>query len=100
MPVDFTTTQTGGWEKDQFEPSPLMSTYLLAFVVSEFKPRRRTVGGGLEVGVGLKQTITIHNKMLRRWVVGNLPRIKVSNVNYWLLMSEIDYVRHRLIYLI
>ncbi len=33
-----------GWTRTGFRPTPIMSTYLLAFVVAEFRERKRTIG--------------------------------------------------------
>ena len=45
MPVDKSTVLADGWVKDEFEPTPIMSTYLLAFVVAEFRARERATNG-------------------------------------------------------
>jgi len=37
------------WIKDDFAPTPLMSTYLLAFVVADFRSRQTIGHAGLKV---------------------------------------------------
>jgi len=37
------------WVKDDFAPTPVMSTYLLAFVVADFRSRKTTGHAGLKV---------------------------------------------------
>jgi len=39
------------WTKSDFESTPFMSTYLLAFVVAEFQSRNTTGHAGLKVGI-------------------------------------------------
>jgi len=40
------------WIKDDFAPTPVMSTYLLAFVVANFSSRETTGHEGLKVCTG------------------------------------------------
>lgn len=49
MPVSKSAVLSDGWVKDEFKPTPIMSTYLLAFVVADFRSRERATDSGLTV---------------------------------------------------
>jgi aminopeptidase N len=44
MPQIKSVSIDDGWTRTEFRPTPIMSTYLLAFVVAEFRERKRVVG--------------------------------------------------------
>lgn len=48
MPIDNTETKDN-WQLDHFEKTPIMPTYLLAFVVCDFKNKTETSKGGTKV---------------------------------------------------
>ena len=50
MPIEKTITTTKDWRKDKFVTTPVMSTYLLAFVIADFKSREQKSENGPEVG--------------------------------------------------
>lgn len=49
MPLKNSETLSNGWKKDSFDTTPIMSTYLLAFVVADFRSREKTMTSGLKV---------------------------------------------------
>ena len=49
MPLVASTNLDDGWIEDGFAVTPVMSTYLLAFVVAEFRHRQTTTEDGLTV---------------------------------------------------
>jgi aminopeptidase N len=44
MPVK-TSRESRGWITDDFQSTPIMSTYLLAFVVTDFRSREKNDSG-------------------------------------------------------
>ena len=54
MPVRRTTRLTDGFYKDEFETTPIMSTYLIAFVVADFLQREKVIPSGLKVRIHLE----------------------------------------------
>ena len=55
MPIKSQET-VGEWQLDHFEETPIMPTYLLAFVVCDFKHKTVTTSGGKNVSEGLLKT--------------------------------------------
>ena len=49
MPLVKTTQLEDGWVKEEFDETPVMSTYLLAFIVADFQHRETTTDEGLKV---------------------------------------------------
>lgn len=49
MPRVRTSQVEDGWVKDEFAETPVMSTYLLAFIVADFQHRETITDGGLKV---------------------------------------------------
>ena len=59
MPIKSQET-VGEWQLDHFEETPIMPTYLLAFVVCDFKHKTVTTSGGKNVSEGLLKTRWYH----------------------------------------
>ncbi|XP_052090870.1 uncharacterized protein LOC127727793 [Mytilus californianus] len=51
MPIDKTYTRSDGYIADEYEMTPVMSTYLLAFVVGDFNHTNQTTNNGIKYGV-------------------------------------------------
>ena len=49
MPIESTTNLEKGWVKDKFFTTPVMSTYLLAFVIADFRSREQKGENGPKV---------------------------------------------------
>lgn len=54
MPGVATTVLDNGWMRTDYQRTPIMSTYLLAIVVSDFKSRNYTFPSGYEVKLTLQ----------------------------------------------
>ena len=57
MPKRKSTALDDGWTRSEFETTPIMSTYLLAFVVAEFRERKKTVGDLTVSNIGVAYTV-------------------------------------------
>ncbi|CAC5411232.1 ANPEP [Mytilus coruscus] len=51
MPINKTYTRSDGYIADEYEVTPIMSTYLLAFVVGDFNHTSQTTNTGIKYGV-------------------------------------------------
>lgn len=63
MPIKRSENRTDGYVADYFQKTPIMSTYLLAFIVCDFVREIGYVNNKTEVGVWTKQSSVPDNKL-------------------------------------
>ncbi|XP_048251053.1 glutamyl aminopeptidase-like [Haliotis rufescens] len=51
MPLYRSSVLNNGWLKKEFDPTPIMSTYILAFVVADFKSRNYSFNNGYQLRI-------------------------------------------------